>query len=127
MKAQSREAVKRKLRELLDTAYQLISNLCDELDCDRTLIFSSSESINDRNVLSYLAAIESRVQQMLPASKIHRKGGGHHSYIDDTTISWRIDQRTADQSAMLTSASGNKKYVSDHLHQIDSVTPPILS
>jgi hypothetical protein len=127
MNVQSLEIAKRNLRELLNTAYQLIYNLFLELNCDRNMILSSSESVNDRNILSYLAAIESRVQQFLPTRKIYRKGGGHHGYIDDTTISWRIDHRNTDQPYLLTKSTGNNQHGSDNLQEIVSITPQILS
>ncbi|CAF0974640.1 unnamed protein product [Adineta steineri] len=126
MNVESLELAKRNLRELLNTAYELIYNLFFELNCDRNIILSSEKSINDRNILFYLAAIENRVQQLLPTKKIYRKGGGHHSYIDDTTISWRIDHQNHDQSPLLTSTTGNKQHISDNLQEIDFITPQIL-
>ncbi|CAF4489621.1 unnamed protein product, partial [Rotaria sp. Silwood2] len=97
MNVQSLRTAKRNLREVLDTAYQLIYNLFLELNCDRNIILSFDELINDRNIIVYLATIESRVQQLLFTTKINRKGGGTNGYTDDTTISWRIDHRDIDQ------------------------------
>ncbi|CAF3360602.1 unnamed protein product [Rotaria sp. Silwood1] len=98
MNVQSLKIAKKNLREILNTAYQLIYNLFLELNCDRNMILSSDELINDRNIIFYLATIESRVQQLLFTRKINRKGGGTNGYTDDTTISWRIDHRDMDQS-----------------------------
>ncbi|CAF4215888.1 unnamed protein product [Rotaria socialis] len=95
---QSLHTAKQNLRIILDTAYQLINNLFLELNCDRNIILSPNESINDRNILFYLATIESRVQELLFTLKTNRKSGGTHGYTDDTTISWRIIHRNMDQS-----------------------------
>ncbi|CAF3797858.1 unnamed protein product [Rotaria sordida] len=97
MNVQSLKIAKKNLRQILDTAYQLIYNLFLELNCDRNIILSLDELINDRNIIFYLATIESRVQQLLFTRKINRKGGGTNGYTDDTTISWRIDHRNIDQ------------------------------
>ncbi|CAF4265941.1 unnamed protein product [Rotaria magnacalcarata] len=94
---QSLHTAKQNLRIILDTAYQLINNLFLELNCDRNIILMSNESINDRNILFYLATIESRVQELLFMLKTNRKGGGTHGYTDDTTISWRIIHSNMDQ------------------------------
>jgi hypothetical protein len=127
MNVQSFEIAKKNLRELLDTAYQTISNLFLELNCDRNILLSFQQSINDRTILLYLATIESRVQQLLPNRKINRKSGGNHSYTDDTTISWRIDHQHIDQPyySLLTSAMGNNQGALDNLHGLDSITPQI--
>jgi hypothetical protein len=123
---QSLEIAKTNLRELLDNAYQLISNLFFELNCDRNIILSFHQSINDRNILLYLATIESRVQQLLSITKINRKGGGggNSGYTDDTTISWRIDHRNND--SLLASTMENNQHTSDTLQGVDFITPRIL-
>lgn len=124
MNVQSLEIAKTNLRKLLDTAYKLISNLFVELNCDRNIILSSQQSINDRNILLYLATIESRVQQLLSFTKINRKGGGNHGYTDDMTISWRLDQP---YNSLLTTTTGNNQHISDNLRDVNYITPQILS
>jgi hypothetical protein len=118
MNVQSIETAKKNLRELLDIAYQVISHLFSELNCDRNILLS----INDRNILLYLATIESRVQQLLPNKKLNRKGRENQSYTDDTTISWRIDQP---YKSLFTSTVGNHQDGVDNLHKVDSITPRI--
>lgn len=98
MNVQSLQIAKRNLRGLLDSAYELIYNLFHSLHCDQTILITSKETINDRNILLYLAAIESRVQQIFFTIKINRKGGGNIVYTDDTTISWRIDHRNMEKT-----------------------------
>ena len=128
MNVQSLELTKKKLRELLDTAYQVILHLFSELNCERNVFLSFHQTINDRNILLYLATIESRVQQLLPNKRINRKGRENKSYTDDTTISWRIDHHNhIDQShkSLFTSATGNQHDLASDLHKMDSITPRI--
>jgi hypothetical protein len=127
MNVQSLELAKKNLRELLNTAYQVISQLFSELNCDRNVLLSFHQSINDRNILLYLATIESRVQQLLPNKKLNRKGRENQSYTDDTTISWRIDHHHIDQphKSLFTSTIGNHQDVANNLHKVDSITPRI--
>ena len=123
MSVQSLKLAKTNLRELLDTAYQVISHLFSALNCDRT----SLVSINDRNILLYLATIESRVQQVLPNKKINRRGRENQSYTDDTTISWRFDHQQSDQpqKSLFTSSTRHQQEVINNLHKVDSITPRI--
>jgi hypothetical protein len=127
MNVQSLELAKKNLRELLDTAYQVILHLFSELNCDRNVLLSFHQSINDRNILLYLATIESRVQQLLPNKKINRKGKENRSYTDDTTISWRIDYHHIDQShkSLFKSIIGDQHDLANDLHKVDSITPRI--
>jgi hypothetical protein len=130
MNVQSLDIAKSNGRELLTTAYQLIDNLFLELNCNsKTILSSFDESVNDRNILLYLATIESRVQQLLPNVKINRKGEGGQSYIDDTTISWRIDHKNMNQplNSLLTNTKGVNYRDSANLHQMDFITPQIPS
>ncbi|CAF1148696.1 unnamed protein product [Adineta ricciae] len=127
LNVQSFDIAKENLRSLLDTAYELIYNFFVELNCDRNFIFSSSKTIYDRNILAYLAAIESRVQQLLPTKRVYQKGGVHHGYIDDTTISWRLDHRNTEQLSLLTNTHRNRQFRTSNLHELDSLTPQILS
>ena len=100
---QSLETAQTNGRGLLTSAYQMIGQLFADLNCDFKMMFPSltdlpSQSVSDRNILLYLATIESRVQQLLPAAKQHRHGGREiNNHVDDTTISWRIEHRKADQ------------------------------
>jgi hypothetical protein len=125
MNVQSLEIAKKNLRELLDTAYQLISDLFIELNCDRNNLLSFHQSINDRNILLYLATIENRVQQLLPNRKLNRKDGRNHDYTDDATISWRIDHQP--HNSLLTNTMRNNQGTLDNLREIDSITPQISS
>jgi len=129
MNVQSLEIAKKNLRELLDTAYQFILNLFLELNCDRNILLPFHQSINDRNILLYLATIENRVQQLLPNRKLNRKGGGNHTYTDDATITWRIDHQNIDQpyNSLLTNTMRNNQGALNNLHEIDSITPQISS
>lgn len=99
MNVQSLEITKSNLREALNTAYQLIYNLFLDLDCDRNIVLSSEEFINDRNILLYLATIESRIHQLLFNKKLSRKGGAYGGYTTDTTISWQIDHANVDHTS----------------------------
>jgi len=112
MNVESLALAKKYLRELLDTSYKLISNLFIELNCEKNLILSSQQIINDRNILLYLATIESRVQQLLSFTKRNRK------YTEDTTITWRIDQ------PYNSFTMENNQY---NLQAVDYITPQILS
>ena len=127
MNVQSLETSKTHLREILDSAYQLISNLFFELDCDRNLLLSFDETITDRNILLYLATIESRVQQLLPNKKLHRKTRGNHKYTDDTTISWRMDHQHLEQSfsSLVKNVTGSHRNLFSNLQRVDSITPYI--
>jgi hypothetical protein len=88
---------------------------------------SSHQSIHDRNILLYLATIESHVQQLLPNRKIYRKGRGNQGYTDDTTISWRIDHQTIDTpfNSLLISTAGNNQDALDNLRAVGAMTPQI--
>ena len=117
-------------------AYQLIEDFYHQLDCHTKTSLThlhhvAQEPINDRNILLYLASIESCVQQLLPLVKIHRKSGGRlgHNHLDETTISWRIDHRHPDhQSHPLASmnhlSSRTYQYTTNFAH-IDAMIPPI--
>ena len=125
MNVQSLETAKINIRETLDAAYQLIYYLFLELNCDQSMILSSAQFINDEKILFYLAAVESRLQQLLSTMKINRKGGGSNGSTGDTTISWRIDHRNIDQAynSLLSNATRNNRCVSDDLRRLDSITP----
>ncbi|CAF0857234.1 unnamed protein product [Adineta ricciae] len=126
LNVQSFDIAKENLRSLLDAAYELIYDFFIELNCDRNFIFSSSKTIYDRNILAYLATIESRVQQLLPTKRVYQKGGVHHDYIDDTTISWRLDHRNTEQLSLLTNTHKNRQFRTTNLHELDSLTPQIV-
>ncbi|CAF0740193.1 unnamed protein product [Didymodactylos carnosus] len=111
---QSLQSAKENGRQLLDFAYQLLKQLFRDIGCDQRIIstFSNqSESVNDQNILLYLALIESRVQQVLAVNK---RGASD----DSTTISWRTNQHTQLFSNMST------KQTTD-IHELDLVTPKI--
>lgn len=115
---QSLEIAKKNLHELLDNAYELISNLFSQLNCDRNNILSFDQSINGRNILLYLATIESHVQQLLSNNKnFNRKIGTNQDY---TTISWKLDQ------TYNSTKENSRRNVLKDLHKMDSVTPQIL-
>ena len=125
---QSMEIAKNNGRNLLDHAYRLFEDFYHQLNCDQKTNFLylhhvAEEPIDDRNILLYLASIESCVQHILPLVKIHRKSGGrlgHHHHLDETMISWRIDQRHPDQP------SNNRSYQYDtNLAHLDAMIPQI--
>jgi hypothetical protein len=130
---QSLEIAKRKGRELLTVSYQLIEDLFHRLDCDQKLIVSwisdvACESANDGNILLYLAAIESHVQQLLPIANIHRKRGRDgYGHIDEPTISWRIHHHHNDQpfTSLSTAITEENQYPLSNLDHIDNLMPSI--
>ena len=130
---QSLETAQTNGRGLLTSAYQMIGQLFADLNCDVKMMFSSitdlsSQSVNDRNILLYLATIESRVQQLLPAAKLQRQGGREtNTYVDDTTISWRIEHRKVDQPFHSPSNKihATNHYTSINVDRISSIAPHV--
>ena len=109
----------------MDNAYQIISHFFTEFDCDRHRLFSFHQTINDRNILLYLATIESRLQQLLPSRQINRKSNEHHSYMDDTMITWKMDEPGHQPPKSL--FAHHEQNIADILHGVASITPRIPS
>lgn len=121
MNVQSLDIAKKNLRQLLDKAYEIISKFFTDFDCDRHRLFSSHQTINDRNILLYLATIETRLQQLLPSRQIHRKSNEHHSYTDETIITWKMDQPSGSLFER------HEQNLADGLHDVASMAPVIPS
>lgn len=125
---QSLELAKINLRQILDRAYAIISNLFVELNCQGNLFFLSNEVIHDRNILRYLASIESCVHEFIFKKKSNRKLRTNLSSTNETTISWRIDQQQQIEQSL---HSLSKLFVEQNqekikqLQEIDSIIPKI--
>lgn len=132
---QSLENAKSNGRNILRQAYQLVEDFYHQLDCDQKISLIhlhdvAREPVNDRNILLYLASIESRVQQLLPMGKTRRKSGrAGHSHIDETTISWRIDHPHHHDSGHHGSSDQHPFHRTHHrlpnLDRLDGITPEI--
>jgi len=98
------------------------------LNCQGNLFFLSNEVIHDRNILRYLASIESCVQEFIFKKKSNRKLRTNLSSTNETTISWRIDQQQQIEQSL---HSLSKLFVEQNqekikqLQEVDSIIPKI--